>query len=262
MENAGVRPQAILDLPRYFFLGNGSFSVVIFLPWPWTPQVSAYPLTYIRPLKGSVVISVIVMVVSPHCTLTAKDIQTLRNTILANCRACVTQTYDLDKPLVLCRPRWVSQTANWLQEQSCRQSAADRVVSPPSSRRSRPCRRSRLRCGHIAPRTETIDRVNGIRDWFVIGQSEIRGIPASCQVPVAPRPSTARSCSKIPRMSSSVFLLRENMGNSMIAWPRQLYQLARDAGQWKRKGRNVQFGHSHTLWHWSCRYSSRYIDDI
>lgn len=66
-ENAGIKPHSM----SYFsLLGNGNFNIVTFFPTPSTPQLSSYPLTYIRPTKGSIVIKVIVKADSLHCTFT------------------------------------------------------------------------------------------------------------------------------------------------------------------------------------------------
>jgi len=72
MENAGVRPHSMLDLPMISFFGSGILNIVTLFPTPLTPQVSPNPLTYIRPSKGSAVVNTTVMIDSPHCTFTVK----------------------------------------------------------------------------------------------------------------------------------------------------------------------------------------------
>lgn len=75
MENAGVRPHAMPGLSIRSFFGSDKFNIVTLLPTPLMLQVvmSPYPFAYIRPTKGSVVVSMIVMVDSPHSTFTAKQ---------------------------------------------------------------------------------------------------------------------------------------------------------------------------------------------
>lgn len=75
MENAGVRPHAMFGLLICSFFGSGNFNIVTFFPKPLTLQVvmSPYPLAYIRPMKGSAVVSMIAIVDSPHSTFTAKQ---------------------------------------------------------------------------------------------------------------------------------------------------------------------------------------------
>lgn len=157
MENAGVRPHSILDWPMDSFFGSGNLKIVTFFPTPLTPQVSPYPLTYIRPSKGSVVVNVTVMIDSPHCTFTVKygSVKSLsRNN--AYKIICLSPTYNLGKLLVLYKWRSVWQLANWLQDWLYRQNAASRMVSLPNSRLCRPCIWNHSRCDHISPRTKRI----------------------------------------------------------------------------------------------------------